>query len=99
MTPKQIFNIFVVVQILDGIFTFIGVTKFGPEAEGNYIIYLLINMFGTLPALLLAKSVAIVALYVLCKSHITKPKIMFFTQAILGFYVVRAILPWMYVLL
>ena len=47
--------IFLVVQLLDGALTYVGVRQFGIEAEGNLLLTSLMQAWGTGPALIAAK--------------------------------------------
>jgi hypothetical protein len=53
--------LFVAVQIADGVLTAVGIGRFGPTIEANPILVHSIQAFGSGPALLGAKSVAILA--------------------------------------
>jgi hypothetical protein len=50
-----VLTIFLVAQVLDGALTYVGVTQFGIEAEGNILLSTLIHAWGAAPALLAAK--------------------------------------------
>ena len=45
----------IILQILDGTFTYWGVSTYGIEIEGNPFVSMLIEQFGLLPGLLMAK--------------------------------------------
>ena len=47
--------IFLVAQLLDGALTYIGVLRFGIEAEGNVLLTTLMQTWGAGPALVAAK--------------------------------------------
>jgi hypothetical protein len=49
---------FLVAQVLDGLFTYLGVKTFGPAAEGNPLLFWLMNSVGEGPALAGAKLMA-----------------------------------------
>jgi hypothetical protein len=53
--------LFVAVQIGDGVLTAVGIGRFGPSIEANPLLVHSIVTFGSAPALLTAKAVAIVA--------------------------------------
>lgn len=50
--------LFVSVQVADGVATLAGIERFGPGVEANPILSLSVAMFGAVPTLLAAKSVA-----------------------------------------
>lgn len=49
----------ILLQVLDGIFTYYGVRFFGEEAEGNPVVRMIIHQFGAFLALFVLKSVGI----------------------------------------
>jgi hypothetical protein len=53
--------LFVAVQIADGVLTAVGIGRFGPSIEANPLLVHSMVTFGSAPALLMAKAVAIVA--------------------------------------
>jgi hypothetical protein len=89
---RVMFLLFLTVQCLDGLFTYVAVHAFGPHAEGNILIATWIALVGPAPALFGAKSVAAacgVLLYV---------RGMHRTLSLLTmFYGVGAIGPWIVV--
>jgi hypothetical protein len=50
-----VLTIFIAAQVLDGALTYIGVSRFGVEAEGNILLSTLIEAWGVGPALVAAK--------------------------------------------
>lgn len=90
---QLIFAAFLLTQILDGIFTYAGVSALGVAAEGNPILAWLMTSYGELLALAGAKIVAAgcgVALYVLGVDRLL---------AILTLvYIGAALIPWTLVL-
>lgn len=53
-----VFFIFVVFQILDGVFTYVGINIFSIEIEGNFLIKLIISLMGVGWGLIVPKLVA-----------------------------------------
>lgn len=91
--------ILIVLQILDGFFTVIGVAKYGPTAEANVLIRYLIHQFGNVTALISIKIVAIGIVVTLC--HLA-PKVHWVPSALKGviaLYLFAAIIPWTAILL
>jgi hypothetical protein len=90
---QLVFAAFLLTQILDGIFTYAGVSLFGIAAEGNPILAYLMSSYGEIIALTAAKVVAAlcgVALYVLGVDRLL---------AVLTLvYIGAALVPWTLVL-
>jgi len=90
---ELIFAAFLLTQILDGVFTYVGVSVFGVAAEGNPLLAWLMMSYGELIALAGAKIVAAccgVALYLLAVDRLL---------AILTLvYIGGALVPWTLVL-
>jgi hypothetical protein len=90
---QLVFAAFLLTQILDGIFTYAGVSVFGIAAEGNPILAWLMSSYGEVIALAAAKGVAAlcgVALYVLGVDRLL---------AVLTLvYIGAALVPWTFVL-
>lgn len=81
--------IFLVAQVLDGVLTYIGVHRFGVEAEGNALLITLMNAWGAGPALVAAKlfaSACGVTLFALSVYRVL--------AAIAGACIGVAIVPW-----
>jgi len=84
---------FLVAQVLDGLFTYMGVITFGTSAEANPVIAALMLHLGHGTALMMAKSVAGflgVGLHVR-GTHTA-------VALLAGFYVTAAVLPWALIL-
>ena len=89
----------VILQILDGVMTAIGVGHYGHEAEANFLLKLGMELIGPVPTLIIAKSLAIFVVYLLvqCAQHVRwVPRAI---QAVTALYLFAAILPWSYILL
>lgn len=89
----------IVVQILDGILTYIGITRFGELAEGNPLVQYLIMRLGVLFGILLPKSLAILSTIPLNKVAYTNDTIRAGLAFTIIFYSILAILPWTVILL
>ena len=88
----------VILQILDGVMTAIGVGHYGHEAEANFLLKLGMELIGPAPTLIIAKSLAIFVVYLLvqCAQHVSwVPRAI---QAVTALYLFAAILPWSYIL-
>ena len=91
--------ILITLQILDGLLTGIGVSKFGAYAEANILIRTLILQWGPIAALVIVKSLAIAIVLILC--HLAS-KINWVTSALKGviaLYLCAAIIPWTAILI
>ena len=91
-------SILAVLQILDGILTTLGVSHFGTDAEGNVILRSLMEIIGHVPALIVAKSLAIAVIATLC---VLSKKITWVGRAfkfVIGIYLFAAIIPWTMIL-
>lgn len=84
----------IILQILDGLFTAIGVNRYGVAVEGNPIIRTLMDQFGAFPALAIIKIVAVL-LVIFVTLQATKIS---WVRNVLGAasftYLVAAVLPW-----
>jgi hypothetical protein len=84
---------FLVAQVLDGMFTYVGVRRFGSVIEANPILSWLMGAFGEGPALAGAKLMASsfgIALHLTAVHRIV--------AALTLFYLAVAILPWAHIL-
>jgi Domain of unknown function (DUF5658) len=105
MVRKKITNIlFIVVailQVFDGILTYIGTTYYGPAAEGNALIQRLMVNFGVIPSLLIVKLIAISMIYLVYrinKTTLIKKRLFIPLIFVTGLYV-WAVVVWVFVLL
>jgi hypothetical protein len=56
--PRLTFLLFLAVQILDGVFTYVATSAIGPDAEANVVLAAWMVLVGPGPTLVVAKSVA-----------------------------------------
>ncbi|MGH9349973.1 MAG: DUF5658 family protein [Vicinamibacterales bacterium] len=85
--------IFLAAQLLDGTLTYIGVHRFGIEAEGNVLLTTLMQAWGTGPALVAAKlfsSACGVILFVVSVYRLL--------AAVAGACIGFAVIPWVFML-
>ena len=90
--------ILIAFQILDGIFTYSGIGKFGSEIEGNPIVSNLINSLGEIAALSLTKIFCILAILMLWS---LRKKVLWVGKSlefICAYYLLFAIIPWTVIL-
>jgi hypothetical protein len=100
--PKEVIvlgAILACIQILDGVLTVIGVANWGTHAEGNLILRELMHLIGYVPALITAKTLAITVIGALCYLSLQVSWIKHALKAVIGIYLVAAILPWSYLLI
>jgi uncharacterized membrane protein len=97
-TPRSRFGdaallLFLIAQACDGVLTYVGVTIYGPQMEGNPLISWLMAAVGEGTAVTTAKLAAVAFGIALHLSAVHK------TVALLtGFYMVAAVIPWIAVL-
>jgi hypothetical protein len=84
---------FLLVQCFDGVFTYVGVTAFGPGIEANPIVAGLMAHLGQGPGLLSAKMMA--AFLGICL-HFREVHLA--VAVLTGFYAAAAIAPWTLIL-
>lgn len=84
----------IALQILDGIFTATGVHLFGTAAEGNLILRSLMHTLGCIPALILAKSFAIMVIVLLCSLTAQVRWLTGALKLVAFVYLGAAVLPW-----
>ncbi|MCB0330804.1 MAG: hypothetical protein KDD70_14120 [Bdellovibrionales bacterium] len=101
-TPFTYINFLVVVlilvQILDGVLTGLGVSQFGIEAEGNPLLRFFMGHFGHEATLIGAKSLSIAIVILLghcAKSVAWVEKAM---TAVACLYIFAALIPWTFIL-
>ncbi len=87
-------GILILLQILDGMLTAIGVSSFGIAAEGNPFIRHLMDQFGYLPALIFVKTIAVFIIGYLCLLANQVVWIPGAMKGLIGIYLSAAIIPW-----
>ena len=85
-----VFAVFLVVQVLDGLLTYVGVSMLGVEAEGNMLLAASMEAFGTSGTLVSAKLVACICGYFLYRTAWYRP-----LAITAGLYLGVAIVPWL----
>jgi hypothetical protein len=84
---------FLLVQCFDGVFTYVGVTAFGPGIEANPVVAGLMAHLGSGPGLLSAKMMA--GVLGICLHF---REVHFAVAMLTGFYAAAAIAPWTLIL-
>lgn len=92
------FALLLLFLILDGLFTYIGITNSGTEYEANGLVKYSMELFGIGRGLLLSKSVAIVSLMVLWKFRKDIIWVLGAVRGLVVIYFFFAIAPWSYLL-
>lgn len=87
-----VFAIFLMAQLLDGILTYWGVSRFGIDLEMNGLLATTMHSIGPAPALLLAKALACGCGLMLYANRYLRP-----LAAVSGLCVGIAVLPWLFV--
>lgn len=88
-----------VVQLLDALLTYKGLTLYGNSAEGNFLIVCLCEIFGTAVALCIAKIFSLFCILIACnygKNYFWMPAALCFLLII---HISFAIVPWSYLLI
>ena len=89
----------IVLQILDGVFTAIGVAHFGAGIEGNILIRHLIGVIGYIPALVVVKSIGIAVVIALCMVGQSVRWLGLAMKSVIAIYLFAAIIPWSFILI
>ena len=88
----------ILLQALDGLFTFVGIKQFGLIIEGNPLLRFFMEQFGQLAALAIVKTVAIALILWL----VFLARRMSWLKNAIGvvsvIYLITAVLPWTYIL-
>ena len=92
-------SILVVLQVLDGVLTAIGVLSFGLQAEGKPLIRHLMSLWGPIEALIFVKVLALLVIYVLCRLATQVLWLPQALRAIICVYMFAAVVPWTAILL
>lgn len=87
-------SILIVIQLLDGLLTAIGVYHFGISAEGNLMLKALMEQVGYINALVLVKLLAISIIITLCYLSSRVSWLTFALKAVIAIYLAAAIIPW-----
>jgi hypothetical protein len=90
--------ILVVLQVLDGILTGVGMAQYGLHMEGNALLRMLMSYIGYIPALILTKCIAIGIITVLCDQAFRVRWLKYAFGTIIIMYAALAIAPWTYML-
>ena len=85
-----IFAMFLTIQILDGLFTYWGVSMLGVDVEANALLATSIGAVGAPRALLSAKLLACLCGYILYRTEFHRP-----LAITTGLYLGTAIIPWL----
>jgi len=87
------FGLFAIMQLLDGVFTYIGIVSFGPGIEANPLLAWYVAAFGATTALIGAKLVALGCGAVLYATAMHRT-----IGALVVVYGVGALAPWIRIL-
>lgn len=86
-------------QIADGLLTAMGMHIFGTNAEGNALLRTLMEQWGSIPALIVAKSLALSVILMLCLLASRVHWLPLAMKGVIAVYLFAAVLPWSYLLL
>jgi hypothetical protein len=87
-----------VLQVIDGVFTGIGVSHFGTEIEGNILIRSLMEQIGFVEALIVVKGFALVVIVAICSLAGKVKWLGFAMRGIAVIYIAAAVIPWSYII-
>lgn len=88
----------IMLQLLDGLLTSLGVIRFGTGAEGNPFLRHLMVEFGHLPTIAVCKFLAILIVITLTLLARNRPWVQKAMGVVSCFYLVGAIIPWTVIL-
>lgn len=86
------------IQIIDGVFTSIGIGMFGLEIEANPLLRSLMSSFGVSETLTVVKFLSILTIYVLFKLSSRVNWIPTVFKGLILLYLLAAVLPWTVIL-
>jgi hypothetical protein len=93
-------TLLVLIQILDGILTHRGLSLYGGiGGEGNGLLRYAMSMYGVIPALVMAKGMAVSLIFALCSIAHRINWIENAFKGLIALYLIFAILPWTGILL
>ncbi len=90
-------SILAVLQILDGYLTAIGVYHFGTDIEGNMLLRHLMESYGFVPTLVIAKTIALGIIVMLCSMSSYVHWLGSALKLVIAIYLVGAVIPWCYI--
>lgn len=83
-----------VMQLFDGVLTYFGVRLMGIPMEGNAFLRDLMTAYGTAPVLFLAKTLAIICVFILTVSAHRRRWMRPLIAALIVIYLALAVCPW-----
>lgn len=81
-------------QVLDGVLTYLGTSRFGLEAEGNPLLRFLMETFGSASALVMTKICAIFIVFFLMSMMSRLSWLRSTLGGLTVLYAIMAIIPW-----
>lgn len=91
-------SVLLALQVLDVIFTASGIATYGLGVEGNPVVRALMQRFGSLQALLIVKSFAVLMILALMLLSQRVTWVREVLYALIAIYLCAAVLPWAYLL-
>ncbi|NMC61785.1 MAG: hypothetical protein GYA55_01315 [SAR324 cluster bacterium] len=85
-------------QIFDGILTYVGLTLFGLEMEGNAFLNMLMEAFGSFPVIFVSKLIALILVGGLTLYAHPRPWFRPVIVILILTYLVLAVLPWTFII-
>ena len=94
----NLIKINIVLQIFDGILTYLGIKRFGIDGEGNPLVHILMVHMGTVLALVTVKTLAILSLIAVNSKVESNTIVKRGLKLSIWFYMLLAIIPWTVIL-
>lgn len=94
-----LFSFLILLQFLDALLTYLGVSRFGPDVEFNPLIRTQIENFGSFVGIFTTKLFAILVIGMLWQMKDKVSWIRFASGILCLYYLSFAVLPWSYLLL
>jgi len=92
-------SIMMLLQVIDGILTGIGISHLGISAEGNLLLRVMMEQLGYIPTLVLVKTLALFIIAALCFISMQVSWIAKAMRLMIAIYLGAAIIPWSAIIL
>lgn len=87
-----------IIQLLDGIFTGVGVSRYGVGIEANLFVRALMVKWGYVAALASIKLISLVVIAILCRLSLHVSWVPSALKGVIVLYLCAAIIPWSFIL-
>lgn len=89
--------ILALLQVADGYLTAVGIYHFGTDIEGNILLRHLMESYGFIPTLVIAKTIALGIIALLCSMSGYVRWLSTALKMVIAIYLVGAVIPWCYI--